>query len=81
MATIGLSPKLIPAVLAVLVGFGLLVLGEHDTGLAVLLTGVGALGLGYAAPPGSVTTPQIDGGSDSRLTPDAAAQINQATDA
>ena len=49
-----LSPKLFPAVLSILVGAGLVVIGERDTGLAVLLTGVGGLGLGYAAPPGKV---------------------------
>jgi uncharacterized membrane protein len=49
-----LSPKLFPAVLSILVGGALIVIGEHDTGLAVLLTGVGGLGLSYAAPPGKV---------------------------
>ena len=61
MSTIGLSPKLFPAVLAIVVGVVLLVLHERDTGLAVLLTGVGGLGLGYAAPPGAVSGVVPDG--------------------
>lgn len=61
MSTIGLSPKLFPAVLAILVGIVLVIVHERDTGLAVLLTGVGGLGLGYAAPPGVVSGVVPDG--------------------
>lgn len=57
MQTIGLSPKLIPAVIAILVGGILIAVGERDTGLAVLLTGLGGLGLGYRLPPGKVEYP------------------------
>ena len=54
MKTVGLSPKLFPAVIAIIVGAVLMATGDHDTGLAVLLTGVGGLGLGYVAPAAKV---------------------------
>lgn len=53
MRTIGLSPKLYPAVLAVLVGLVLTLVG-NDIGVGILLTGISSLGLGVAAPPGDV---------------------------
>ena len=54
MTTIGLSPKLYPAILAIVTGLVLVLLDEKTTGLSILLTGVGALGFGYVAPPGEV---------------------------
>jgi hypothetical protein len=73
--TIGLSPKLIPACLAILVGFALILIDQDTTGLSVLLTGIGALGLGYAAPPGAVEAPPVGAGSDANLPAEAVAEI------
>lgn len=48
--TLGLSNKLIPAVVALLAGFLLMVLGEHQVGLGVVLAALGTLGFGYGMP-------------------------------
>lgn len=66
MKTIGLSPKLIPACIACVLGLVLYLIGEHTVGLSVLLTGVGALGLGVWAPPGVVAT-EVGPASDDLL--------------
>jgi hypothetical protein len=50
MRTVGLSKKLVPALVGIVVGFLVCVLVDKETGLSILLTAVGALGLGYAAP-------------------------------
>lgn len=53
--TIGLSPKLYPAIIAIVTGLVLILARAEDSlGAAVLLTGVGGLGLGAALPPGRI---------------------------
>jgi hypothetical protein len=68
-STIGLSPKLYPAILALIVGVILLALGERETGLAVIGTALASLGLGYVAPPGLIVT-AADGYLDTDAGPD-----------
>lgn len=60
MHTIGLSPKLIPSVIGLIVGLVLVIVGERDVGLAIIGTSTGTLGLGYAAPPGVVVAPELE---------------------
>lgn len=74
MRTLGLSKKLQPVVLGLVVGVVLYLLGEQTTGLAVLLTCVSALGLGAAAPADHVIK-TIGTGSDSRLSSAAKVKI------
>lgn len=63
--TIGISPKvLIPAIIALATGFALYLLSDHSTGLAIIIAGLGQLGIGYLAPPGNV---QREPGNDTRL--------------
>ena len=69
MRTIGLSPKLYPSIIAIVTGVILLVVGKEDAGLAVILTGVGGLGLGAALPPGQVEVPAEDIGPATKPRP------------
>lgn len=83
---IGLSPKLYPTVLGVVIGVGLLALGEHRLGVGVLAAGAMSLVGGYALPAGHVVaeptpglgSPHADAageGSDTRLATDVLAHI------
>lgn len=65
--TLGLSPKLYPAVVAMLIGLILLAFGQSEAGVGVLLAGSGQLGLGYALPPGEVVSGEVGPGSDAFL--------------
>ena len=47
---------LVPTVTGIVVGIVLLVSGEHDTGVAVLLAAVGFGGISAAAPPAPKVT-------------------------
>jgi hypothetical protein len=52
---IGLSPKLYPAIIAIVTGLLLIAtMRDDDLGAGILTTGIGALGLGFAIPPGDV---------------------------
>lgn len=48
--TQGLSNKLVPAVLVLLAGFALVLVGEREIGLSVVLAAVGVLVPGWAMP-------------------------------
>lgn len=54
--TIGLSPKLYPAIIAIVAGLLVAVLVDKTAGLSILGTGLAALGVGYQLPPGEVVT-------------------------
>lgn len=69
MRTIGLSPKVsAPTLLGVAVGFGLVLAGERDVGVPVILAALGLGGVGAAAGPGEVDV-EVGEASDVLLAP------------
>ncbi|WP_026912325.1 hypothetical protein [Patulibacter minatonensis] len=63
--TIGLSPKLIPAVALVILGIIVALAVDKAIGLTAIVGGLGTLGAGYVAPAGAVTI------ADPQVAPDA----------
>ena len=74
--TIGLSPKLYPALIAIAAGLLVAVLVDDTAGLSILGTGIAALGLGYQLPPGEVV-PGPAPASDDKLGGTVLARIEQ----
>lgn len=62
--TIGLSPKLIPSIIVVVLGVLVALLVDRTVGLTAIVGGLGTLGAGYAAPAGHVAIADDHPGPD-----------------
>jgi hypothetical protein len=78
MNQIGLSPKVsVPTLALIVVGVILLIAGDKNTAVTLLLAAAGVGGVGYAVPHANVGEPaHVGEGSDALLSDAVKAEIN-----